>query len=53
MSKNLIEALLVMIIAMAAGIIHAINIKDGIQSIKDLWESSTRKGGTQRSAIAG
>jgi hypothetical protein len=51
MSKDLIEALLVMIIAMAAGIIHATNIKDSIQCIKDLRESSTRKGGIQVSAI--
>jgi hypothetical protein len=46
MSEDLIEVLLVMVIAMAAGIIHATNTEDGIQSIKDLWESSTRKGGT-------
>jgi hypothetical protein len=53
MSKDLIEALLVMIIVMAAGIIHATNIKDSIQRITDLRESSTRKEGIQVSAIAG
>jgi hypothetical protein len=53
MPEDLAESLLVMIIAMAARIIHTTNIKDSIQRIKDLRQSSTRKGGIQVSAIAG
>jgi hypothetical protein len=45
MSKNLIEALLVMIIAMLAGIIDTTDIKHGIQCIKDLLRSSITKRG--------
>ena len=52
MPKDFVEALLVMIIAMAGGIIHTTNIKDGIQCIKDLRQSST-KGGIEVSATAG
>ena len=40
MPKNLTEALLVMIIAMPAGIINTTNIKHGVQCIKDLLWSS-------------
>jgi len=40
MSKNLIEALLVMIISMPAGIIDTTDIKHGIQCIKDLRVAS-------------
>ena len=36
MSKDLVEALLVMIIAMPAGIIDTTYIKHGLQRIKDL-----------------
>jgi hypothetical protein len=36
MAKDLAEALLVMIIAMPAGIIDSTNIKHGLQRIKDL-----------------
>jgi ERCC4-type nuclease len=53
MPEDLTESLLVMIIAVAARIIHTTNIKDSIQCIKDLQQSSTRKGGIQVSAIAG
>ena len=52
MSKNLIEALLVMIISMPAGIIDTTDIKHGIQCIKDLLQSSIRNGGEQVSGIA-
>jgi len=52
MSKNLIEALLVMIISMPAGIIDTTDIKHGIQCIKNLLHSSIRNGGKQVSGIA-
>ena len=52
MSKNLTEALLVMIIAMPTGIIDTPNIKNSIQCIKDLYRSS-RNGGKHMSAVAG
>jgi hypothetical protein len=38
MSKHLIEAFLVMIISMLAGIIDTTDIKHGIQCIKDLLQ---------------
>jgi hypothetical protein len=47
MSKNLIEALLVMIIAMPAGIIDTTDIENDIQCIKDLLRSSIRNGGNK------
>lgn len=43
MSKDLIKALLVMIVAMPAGIIDTTNIKHSIQSIEDLQWCPTRK----------
>lgn len=52
MSKNLTEALLVMIIAMPTGIIDTPNIKNNIQCIKDLYRSS-RNGGKHMSTVAG
>jgi hypothetical protein len=51
MSKNLTEALLVMIIAMPAGIIDTTDIENDIQCIKDLLRSSIRKWRQQVSAM--
>jgi hypothetical protein len=47
MPKDLAEALLVMVVAMPAGIIDTTNIKHSLQRIEELEWSSTRKRGKQ------